>query len=218
MDATVVPGLRRSGNELFTLNADPGHRVYGEDLRPSDGKEFRRWDPWRSKLAALVLKRSPELLLPAPRTLLYLGASHGTTVSHLSDLFPETPIYAVEKSPTSFAPLLHLARRRKNLLPMLVDAQLPERYAADVGEADFIYQDVAQRAQAEIFLENCRACLAHRGRGILMLKVRSVTQARAPRAVLAEARAILERGGLKVTDTVELAPFSRDHIAVRVSA
>ena len=66
----------------------------------------------------------------------------------------------IEKSPLSFAPLLELARRRSNLLPILADAQLPERYAADVGTVDLLYQDIAQRGQARIFAENASACLA----------------------------------------------------------
>jgi fibrillarin-like pre-rRNA processing protein len=122
----------------------------------------------------------------------------------------------VEKSPTSFAPLLSVARRRTNLLPLLADAQLPERYQADVGSVDFLYQDVAQRNQAQIFLENARACLAPGGRGILMLKVRSVTQRRPSAAIVREAREALVHGGLTVRSETPLNPFSREHVALTV--
>ena len=148
--------------------------------------------------------------------MLYLGGAHGTTASHLSDLWPDAEIFVVEKSPTSFAPLLALARRRTNLLPLLTDAQLPERYRADVGLVDLLYQDVAQRHQASIFVENARACLAPGGSGVLMLKVRSVTQRRPGPVVVREARAELQRAGLAVRAEVALAPFSREHVALVV--
>ena len=149
--------------------------------------------------------------------MLYLGAAHGTTASHMSDLWPDADIFVVEKSVTSFAPLLALARRRSNLLPLLTDAQLPERYQADVGLVDLLYQDVAQRNQAAIFVENARACLADHGVGILMLKVRSVTQRRSGPAVVREARAELQRGGLTVRGEVGLAPFSKEHVALVIA-
>jgi fibrillarin-like pre-rRNA processing protein len=218
MDPTGWPGVFREGRDLFTRNSVPGERVYGEELRVSGDVEYRLWDPFRSKLAALLLKGAPTDLWGAVGSVLYLGAAHGTTASHLSDLWPNAEIYAVEKSPTSFAPLLALARRRMNLLPLLADAQLPERYRADVGLVDLLYQDVAQRNQAAIFAENARACLAPEGRGILMLKVRSVTQRRPGPVVVREARAELERAGLVVRTELTLSPFSREHVAMVVAA
>jgi fibrillarin-like pre-rRNA processing protein len=216
MDPTVWPGVFREGRDLFTVNGAPGTRVYGERLVVSGGIEYRLWDPFRSKLAALLLRGAPASCWGRAGRVLYLGAAHGTTASHLSDLWPSAPIFVVEKSPTSFAPLLALARRRTNLFPILADAQLPERYLADVGEVDLLYQDVAQRNQAAIFAENARAALAPGGRGLLMLKVRSVTQRRSSAAVVREARGELQRSGLTVRGEFALAPFSREHVALLV--
>jgi fibrillarin-like pre-rRNA processing protein len=218
VERTSWDGVFREGRDLYTVNATPGVRVYGETLRTVSGQEHRLWDPFRSKLAALLLRGAPDGLLANVRSALYLGGAHGTTVSHLSDVWPTATIFVVEKAPTSFAPLLALARRRANLLPLLADAQLPERYRADVAPVDFLYQDVAQRNQAQIFVENARACLAPGGRGVLMLKVRSVTQRRPGAAVVREAREELARGGLTVRTETPLAPFSRDHVAFTVRA
>ncbi len=216
MERASFPGVYRAGRDLFTRNAEPGRRVYGEDLKRENSVEYRRWDPWRSKLAAWLLRQDRSWVAEPPSKVLYLGGGHGTTVSHLSDAWPESTIYVIEKAPLSFAPLLELSRRRENVLPILSDAQLPERYAADVGNVGFIYQDVAQRNQAAIFAENARACLSPGGSGLLMLKVRSITQARSQRSVLAEARSILEHSGWTVGHTTDLAPFARDHAAVWV--
>jgi fibrillarin-like pre-rRNA processing protein len=217
VEPTHWPGVYREGRELYTVNLTPGVRVYGETLRSVDGIEYRTWDPFRSKLAALLHRAGTIELPKRPRAALYLGGAHGTTVSHLSDIFPTASIFVVEKSPTAFAPLLALSRRRPNLLPLLADAQLPERYQADVGEVDLVYQDVAQRTQAAIFAENVQACLAREGTGILMLKARSVTQQRSTSAVVREARGVLMREGLKIQSETSLAPFSRDHVAFVVT-
>jgi fibrillarin-like pre-rRNA processing protein len=213
VEKTSWPGVFRSGRDLYTANATPGHRVYGEDLRVEGGTEYRRWDPFRSKLAALLLKGAPPNLLNDVESILYLGGAHGTTVSHLSDALPDARIFVIEKSPTSFAPLLALSRRRTNLYPILSDAQLPERYGADVGLVDLLYQDVAQRAQPEIFLENAHACLETKGRGVLMLKVRSVTQRKPPAVISREASSTLTRSKVRIERSAELIPFTRDHVA-----
>jgi len=209
----------REGRDLYTVNRNPGTKVYGEALSTVDGVEYRAWDPFRSKLAAFLLKGAPaDVLGRPPRTVLYLGAAHGTTVSHLSDLWPEATLFAIEKSPTSFARLLALARQRPGLVPILADAQLPERYQADVGAVELLYQDIAQRNQAGIFVENARACLSPRGRGILMLKVRSVTQQRPTATVVREARSALSAARLAVAYETALTPFSREHTALAVVA
>ena len=101
---------------------------------------------------------------------------------------------------------------------MLADAQLPERYVADVGGVDLLYQDVAQRRQAGIFVENARASLRPSGRGLLMLKVRSVTQARPAGEIVRDARRTLTAAGYPIRSAVDLAPFSREHTALRIGA
>lgn len=218
MDSTPWPGVVRHGRDLFTVNATPGRRVYGEELRREGGVEYRRWDPFRSKLAALLLKAPKSLDLGSSRRVLYLGGAHGTTVGHLAEMRPSASIFVVEKSPVAFPTLLAVVRPRPNLYPIFADAQLPERYAADAGSVDFVYQDVAQRHQARIFVENCSALLTTPGAGVLMLKVRSVTQTKPPRRIVSEARAELEGAGLRVPETVDLSPFARDHHALVVRA
>jgi fibrillarin-like pre-rRNA processing protein len=218
MEPTSFPGVFRRGRDLFTVNAEPGHRVYGEDLVNEGGIEYRRWDPFRSKLAAYLLKSAAPRGVEAVRSVLYLGGSHGTTVSHVADAFADRPVFVIEKSPRSFAPLLALARRRRNLFPILADAQLPERYAADVGVVDLLYQDVSQRGQARIFCENAQACLRSGGLGLLMVKVRSISQSRPVASILAESNTELRAAALEPGRAVELTPFSREHLAIPIAA
>jgi len=179
--------------------------VYGE--RTLDG--YRVWDPYRSKLAALYTLGGGVELTPEMRVL-YLGAANGTTVSHVAD-YVDT-VYAVEFAPRPMQDLIEVARRRKNIVPIMADANRPEGYAPFVEAVDLVYQDVAQPNQIEIAEKNL-AFLKPGGYLILMLKTRSVDVRRDPAGVLAEARAGLERR-LTITDVRWLEPYHHDHAAI----
>ncbi len=45
-----------AGKALATLNLTPGRRFYGEQLVNVEGIEYRTWNPYRSKLAAGIVK------------------------------------------------------------------------------------------------------------------------------------------------------------------
>lgn len=179
--------------------------VYGE--RMLDG--YRVWDPYRSKFAALhMLGKGVDI--DGDMKVLYLGAAHGTTVSHVAD-YVET-VYAVEIAPRPMQDLLEVARRRGNVVPLMADATAPETYAPLVEPVDLIYQDVAQPDQASIALKN--ACfLKDGGLLLMMLKTRSVDVRKTPGAVLEETLGVLS-AGYEVLDTCWLDPYHRDHAAV----
>ena len=71
----------KDGN-VATQNLNPGISVYGEELIQED-VEYRIWNPRRSKLAAALLNGLGNLDLEETSKVLYLGASTGTTVSHI---------------------------------------------------------------------------------------------------------------------------------------
>ncbi|PKK85750.1 MAG: fibrillarin [Thermoplasmata archaeon HGW-Thermoplasmata-1] len=206
--------------KLFTrnLNESRGHKVYGEKLVLWQGKEYRAWNPRRSKLGAAVLKGCRNMPIKSDSRVLYLGAANGTTPSHVSDVARDGMVYALEFSPRSFRDLLKVSEIRPNLIPILGDANRPEDYAAMVGDrsCDVVYQDIAQRNQAGIFIKNCRQFLKAGGYGILMLKSRSVDVSREPREVFAEVAGQLEKAGLSVFDILDLEPFEIDHAAIFV--
>lgn len=200
-----VDGHRRIATEASTPKS-----VYGE--RIIDG--FRIWDPYRSKLAALLLK-NPSLLpidLTGGSIVLYLGAATGTTVSHVSDIVRDGLVYAVELSPRSMRQLLQLAESRQNIIPILGDAARPESYSSLVEPVDFVYQDVAQRNQAEIATLNSARYLKSGGTLVLMIKTRSVDSTASPEEVRALEMEKLK--GLKVLSVIDLLPYHHDHWAV----
>lgn len=210
------PGVYQTDDgRLLTRNLAPGFRVGEEDLLSLDGQEYRSWNPQRSKLGAMILKGARSLPVRPGARVLYLGAANGATASYVSDIVGEEGlVYAVEFSPRSFRDLVQVAERRPNMLPILADAAQPERYARLVGALDVIYQDIAQRAQGQIFLRNAARLPAPQG--LLMVKARSVDVAADPRAVFEQIAREVQAAGHKLLDRLDLAPFERDHAALAI--
>ncbi|MHB8633798.1 MAG: fibrillarin-like rRNA/tRNA 2'-O-methyltransferase [Thermoplasmatota archaeon] len=212
MKPIALPGVYEDKAFLWTENRVPGKAVYGERLRLAGGKEYRNWNPFRSKMAALARNAPDTPWVDARRDVLYLGAASGTTVSHLSDITTGT-IYAVEFSPRSLRDLLWNVEARSNVVPILEDAGHPERYSGYLAQpVGTLIQDVAQRHQVEIFLRNM-PFLAPGGTGFLMVKARSINVSDPPQAIYQRVEAALKAAGLAILKAVDLDPFERDHRA-----
>jgi fibrillarin-like pre-rRNA processing protein len=205
--------------KLHTKNLRPGVKVYGERLTKLRGEEFREWSPRRSKLAAYLAKGGRRFQPHGKEDILYLGAASGTTVSHLSDLLPEGRIFAVEFSPRPFRDLVGLATMRQNIVPILSDASHPETYASFLlHRAPIVYQDIAQRNQAQLFAENLRRFLAQDGIGFLAVKARSINVAQQPRQTYEAVKKELLARGFDTVEVTELDPLERDHAMLIVRA
>ena len=184
---------------------------YGEKILLN---EFREWIPYRSKLAAVFLKGYLVNIKPDWK-ILYPGAASGTTVSHLSDIIDKGIIYAVEYSAKPFLKFIELAKERKNIIPILEDASKPWMYSGIVEEVDFVYQDIAQKNQVEIFKLNCKIFLKERGEGIIMVKARSIDSTVDPEIVFNKVVKELSKD-FKILRYGTLEPFHKDHVFVHV--
>ncbi len=212
MRPTGLTGLYEDKGFLWTENKVPGQSVYGERLRKAMGREFRHWTPFRSKLCALATKDPRTPWIGGQDDVLYLGASSGTTVSHVSDL-TQGLVYAVEFSPRSVRDLLWNVEPRGNVVPILEDAGRPERYAAYLAKpVAVLLQDVAQRHQVDIFLRNV-PFVKKGGLGFLFVKSRSINVAQPTQVIYAEVERRLKEAGLAVLAQVDLEPFEQDHRA-----
>ncbi len=196
---------------LLTKNFAPGKRVYNEELVLRGGAEYRTWDPFRSKLAAAILKGLPEGLIGEGSKVLYLGASTGTTASHVSDLVGSGGVVVgVEFAPRVAREFVeNVARERRNVIPFVADARDPSKYA--VADFDVVYCDIAQPDQTEIAIANCGRLLKKGGTLLLAVKARSIDVLKEPRQVFAEEARKLEEAGFKVHQVIELSPFDKDH-------
>jgi fibrillarin-like pre-rRNA processing protein len=188
--------------------------VYGERITSIDDVVLRRWDASRSKLGAALSNGWEGLIPRSGERWLYLGASTGTTASHVADLVGmDGFVFAVEKSLRPFARLLSLAQRYPNLGPVLGDARNPLGYLPIVPPVDGVYLDVAQPDQVEIALDNARWFLRPAGAIVLALKTASMGRERSSREHLLDATRELE-GATEVEETLSLEPFHRRHFLI----
>jgi len=202
---------------LYTLNKCEGKRVYGENLISFNGNEYREWDPFRSKLAALLLLKPQLDLFSKDQTCLYLGASSGTTISHLSDMLSEGIIFGIEVAERSIRQLIQNTSQRKNIIPILGDANYPERYARSIfATVDLVYQDVAQPNQAEIAIKNCNYYLRNNGYLLFAIKSQSIDSIGKPEKVYQEEKKILESSGYEIITSINIHKFAANHLMLVV--
>ena len=198
----------KRGDVFWTKNLTPGQTVYDEKLS-LDGM-YRQWSPKKSKIGAALAKGLHPLPVKAGDVVLYLGASTGTTVSHISDIVAEKgTVFAVELSFYMLRRLVFLAEKRKNIAPILADANHPEGYMHLVCEADFLFQDIAQKNQVQIFLKNLQFLKAGKY-GMLSIKAKSIDVTADPRKVYEQVKKQLEKE-VKIVWQKQLDPFERDH-------
>jgi len=218
MEPTAIPNVFvkviKGRKMLFTKNLVQGTYLQRDKLMIENGVEYRYWDAMRSKLAAAIVKGLNPRGLTTAISVLYLGASSGTTISYLSDILEaEGMIFALDHAPKPIRSLLFLAEQRPNIAPILADAGKPESYYAQVLPADMLYQDIAQRNQIEIFLKNCRIYLKPKGFAYLCIKSRSIDVAANPQKIYNDAIKTINQE-LNVLDVLHLDPFQKDHAMI----
>ena len=217
MKETKFKSVYKNKNQIFTINPNncKNKKIYGERLVKIREKEFRSWNPYRSKLSALILKGA-DIEIKPDFDILYLGASTGTTVSHLSDILENGIIYAIENSAVSMKKLIEICKKRKNIIPIFEDAFHSDRYQSIVPNVDFLYQDISQRNQSEIFIENINRYLKKNKKAIIMVKARSIDVSKKPKKVYEKVSSNLKDAGLKILEIIELSPYEKDHASIIV--
>ncbi|MFX1256487.1 MAG: fibrillarin-like rRNA/tRNA 2'-O-methyltransferase [Promethearchaeota archaeon] len=203
--------------KLYSKNLIPGTKVYGENLIKYKGIEYREWDPFRSKFAALILERPIKNFLRNDLKCLYLGASSGTTISHLSDVIKDGIIYGVEFAERSIRQLIQNISNRFNVIPILGDARYPESYFKSIfTEIDLIYQDIAQSNQAEIAIANCNYYLKENGLLIVAIKSQSIDSVAKSDKVYKEEKKILVNAGYEIIESLNIHKYAANHIILVV--
>ncbi|MEJ2272874.1 MAG: fibrillarin-like rRNA/tRNA 2'-O-methyltransferase [Candidatus Bathyarchaeota archaeon] len=202
--------------KLGTKNIASGFSVYGERRVSFNNEEYRFWDPYRSKLAAAILKGLDRVPIFPGSKVLYLGAASGTTASHISDIIGEKgQVYCIEFSSRSIRELVNnVCTHRYNMLPILADARLPESYSCMIEQIDSIYFDVAQPEQARILADNSDIFLIKGGWVMITIKAQSIDVTKEPTEVFKKEIEILESRGFNVQNVINLEPFDKAHVMV----
>ena len=201
--------------KISTENLVPGNQVYKEKLIIKKGIEYRLWDPFRSKLAASIMNGLENFPFKNKTSVLYLGASTGTTVSHISDIVgPNGLIFAVEHASRVARDFLdRVATHRKNIIPILQDARKPKEYFSVFGKVDVVYVDIAQPDQTKIAIDNCDMFLKKDGFFFLVIKTRSIDVTKAPKRIVNEEIQKL-REKFEILESLDLHPYDKDHAMV----
>ncbi len=201
----------------------PKSSVYGESLKRFEGTEYRRWDPNRSKLGAGLMrtKYDKSNLLPKKgSTVLYLGAGHGTSISHLYDhLCGQNNIHggrivAVDLASRCLRDLTHLAKTRPGLVPVLGDARKHSAWGVLVPRrVDWLFQDVAQSGQVDIFIAACKRFLNLDGIGLLSLKAASERwTGEDEQHLFSSVEEKLSENGFEIEESIELTGYEDNHV------
>jgi fibrillarin-like pre-rRNA processing protein len=198
---------------ICTENLSKGVSVYGERLVKIKGVEYRVWDPFRSKLAAAIIKGLKYLPIKYGSKVLYLGASTGTTASHISDIVGSGGLVFCVESASRVARelIMRVANYRPNVIPIVEDARKPDAYFSITGKVDVVYCDIAQPDQTEIAMANCKRYLKEQGYLMLVIKTRSIDVTKEPKAVVDREVARLRANGFDVEQVINLHPFDKDH-------
>jgi len=220
-------GVRREGRSLWTRNAVKGVSLRGERRKTDSRIEWRAWTASKSKVAAALLRTSnnPTDLLPETgSTCLYLGASYGSTVSHIHDHVCGSgnhhggQVVAVEISPRAMRELSALATSRPGLVPVLADARVPGQVAPFMrSKADWIHQDLSMADQAQTFVNMTQAFLKPGGIGLLSLKAASERASQGDDdSRFAKAEQVLEESSLALVERIDLTGLEEQHVVFHV--
>lgn len=179
-----------------------------------NSEELREWNPYRSKIAAAILKGLKNFPFKKGCKILYLGVSAGTTCSHLSDIVgSDGIIYGVDFAERVFYIFLDLVKRRDNIVPIFADARLPNNYFW-VEEVDIVYCDIAQPDEIDIAIRNADIFLKKDGILIIAIKSRSIDVTREPEIVYKDEVKKLEYSGYKTLELINLEPYEDSHALV----
>lgn len=218
----IFPGVYQINDNLTTSNLVYGQKIYNEQLIDSQDQQFRIWNPFRSKLAAALMNGLQEMPIKPESKVLYLGASTGTTSSHVSDIVgPNGIVFCVEFAKRSMMDLIKVCQYRQNMIPLLADARLPHTYSLPIdkeanGNVDVVYQDVADDQQVRILIENCNMYLSDRGHAMICIKARSIDAVADPSSIFKSVLAELEPH-FNILSKINLSPFDKDHLFLFLS-
>ena len=201
--------------KLATENLVPKNQVYNEKLVKIKGTEYRIWNPFRSKLAATIMNGLRDFPFMQKSSVLYLGVSTGTTISHISDIVGQNGIiFGVEHTSRVARDFLdRVASHRKNIIPIIQDARKPQEYFSVFKKVDVAYVDIAQPDQTDIAITNCKMYLKSNGYLFLVIKTRSIDVTKDPKKVISNEIKKLEPL-FEIKQIINLQPYDKDHAIV----
>lgn len=163
-----------------------------------------------SKLTASI-KKKVKTPIKKGDTVLYLGASHGTTPEIVAKIVgDEGFVFCLDIAPDVVKKLVEVCEKHENMTALLFDANKSEEYKDKATKIDVIYQDITQKNQVEIFLKNIATFLKEQGFAIIALKTKSIDSVKGKEEVLRQVKKQLEEK-LEIISITDLEPYHKDH-------
>lgn len=208
-------GVYKVDGRFATVNLVPGYKSTNEEIIKVGDIEYRIWDWWTSKPSAAFKKGLKIFPLKKSDNVLYLGLSEGKTASFFSDIIgSEGMVFGVEISERSLREAIPMCERRGNIIPILGDARIPEKYESTVfGKVNFIYEDVASPDQIQILIRNTRKFLKPSGFAAIAIKSQSIDVIKKPEKIYEESLKELDKH-FEILHKVELDPYEKHHMFV----
>ena len=119
-------------------------------------------------------------------------------------------IYGVEFSERPFTELLPIAEKYKNIVPILADARLTEKYSW-IEKVDVVFVDIADTQMTEVAIRNANAFLKEGGYVMISIKARSIDVLENPKTIVDKEVEKVKKAGFEVEQTLMLDPFEKDH-------
>ena len=181
--------------------------------------EYRVWNKFYSKLGASIENGINNIYMKKGSKVLYLGAGNDSysTITHISDLVgDEGKIYAVEISEIKGIKLKSIAKKRKNIVPIIKDARNPYFYRNSIKSlVDCIYISFSDTDLAKIISLNAGFFLKSKGGFISIVNANKVNSSRIPSIEkFNEQIKILKQYNLYSKDFVSLEPFFEGYCAI----
>lgn len=206
---TVKDGIVKKGRRLFVPTRNRAN-PFRSSTRQLKGKMNVEMDPGRSKLGAgvsLGFTNVPS----SDDFVLYLGASAGYTVSFIAHF--TKIVFAVEVSPIMCRDLILNTTDYDNIAPILADAHNPLGYAHRLCTVDYVFQDISQRDQLDIFERNVDMFLKKGGIGVIAIKARSIDSTKEPDDIFKKSADYLSTK-YDVLEQVNIGSFEKDHMLI----
>lgn len=136
--------------------------------------EYRIWDTFSSKLGAAIESGINNIYMKPGSKVLYLGAGNDlySNISHISDLVgKEGVVYGVEISEIKGLVLKNMAKERKNIEPIIYDANKPFHYKNSIPNlVDCIFANFSEKDITSIISINAGYFLKDKGGFVCIIK------------------------------------------------
>ena len=176
--------------------------------RIAERTKNHEWNAYKSKWKS-ALDKGLNVDLKGEENILYLGASTGSTISHIKDK-TKGFIFAVEKSPKMMIELMKLSMKSENIVPIFLDARNIEEIKKRLFKEniDVLFQDIPSPDQVNMLI-NASELVDSDCRIFLSLKIISVAHW-THETVLKKTEENLKKH-FKIIESVSLEPFHKKH-------